>query len=281
MKLKQKIAIQFIRLKFKLWAIFSTRKTAEKAFELFCTPFLKTVTREPAIFKTAEVLSFNLEGIKINGYRWNKDCEHKILILHGFGSAAHNFHRYISSFINKKYQVLAFDAPAHGLSEGATVNAKQYSEMIEEVFKCYGPINSFLAHSFGGMALSLALENIPHDENTKIAFIAPATETITAVDEAFRILQITNKAVRTNFDHIIFEKSGHLPNWFSINRAMENIKANILWIHDEDDDITPLKDALKVKEKEFKNIEFVITKGLGHRKIYRDAAVKERVVIFL
>ena len=131
------------------------------------------------------------------------------------------------------------------------------------------------------MALSLALENIPHDENTKIVFIAPATETTTAIDEAFRMLQITNKAVRMEFDKIIFEKSGHTTSWFSIKRAMENIKANILWIHDEEDDITPLADALKVKEQNYKNVKFFITKGLGHRKIYRDASVKEMVIDFL
>ena len=281
MKLKQKLAIKFIRLKFKALTILSTRKTAEKAFELFCTPFLKTENREPAIFKSAESLSFNLDGIKINGYRWNKDKEHKILILHGFGSAAHNFYQYSSSFIDKGYQVLAFDAPAHGLSEGATVNARQYGEMIEKVCSLYGPIDSFLAHSFGGMAVSLALEKMPHDAKTKIVFIAPATETTTAVDEAFKILQITDEAVRAAFDKIIFEKSGHQTAWFSIKRALENIKATILWIHDEDDDITPLKDALKVKEQNFKNIEFVITKGLGHRKIYRDSNIKNMVVNFL
>ena len=281
MKLKQNLAIKFIRLKFKALTLLSTRKTAEKAFELFCTPFFRTVNKDPAIFKSAETLSFSLDGIGINGYRWNKDKKQKVLILHGFGSAAHNFHQYVSSFIDKGYQVLAFDAPAHGISEGSTVNAKQYGEMIDKAYKLYGPINSFLAHSFGGMALSLALENIIHDENTKIVFIAPATETTTAIDEAFKMLKITDKAVRVAFDDIIFEKSGHTTSWFSIKRAMENIKANILWIHDEEDDITPLADALKVREQNYKNIKFVITKGLGHRKIYRDKSIKEMVIDFL
>ena len=281
MKLKQKLVIKFIRIKFKALSILSTRKTAEKAFQLFCTPFFKTVNRDPSVFKSAETLNFTLDGIKINGYRWNKDKEHKILILHGFGSAAHNFHQYVTSFIDKGYQVLAFDAPAHGISEGSTVNAKQYGEMIDKAYKLYGPFNSFLAHSFGGMALSLALENIEHDINTKIVFIAPATETTTAIDEAFKLLQISDKAVRVAFDNIIFEKSGHTTSWFSIKRAMQNIMANILWIHDEDDDITPLADALKVKEQNYKNIKFVITKGLGHRKIYRDTIVKEMVIDFL
>ena len=78
---------------------------------------------------------------------------------------------------NKGYEVLAFDAPAHGDSEGSTVNAIEYSEMIKKVIELYGPVEAFIAHSFGGIAISLALEQIPHDANTKIVFIAPATET--------------------------------------------------------------------------------------------------------
>ena len=62
---------------------------------------------------------------------------------------------------------------------------------------------------------------------------------------------------------------------------MNNIKASVLWIHDENDDITPLDDALKVKEDNHPNVEFMITKGLGHRKIYRDNTVVDAIVKFL
>ena len=281
MQLKQKLAISYIRTKFKLLSLVSKTKTAEKAFELFCTPLSKSPTSSRTVFKWAEILHFKMDGLTIQGFRWNKDNPHKVLILHGFGSAAHNFHTYIVALLDKGYQVLAFDAPAHGNSDGLTVNATQYCEMIKKIIKLYGPVNGFLAHSFGGIALSLAMENTPHDENTKIVFIAPATETTSAIDSAFKLLQIKDKSVRDKFDRIIFDIGGHLPKWYSIKRAMENIKATILWVHDEDDDITPLSDALKVKEKGFKNIEFIITKGLGHRNIYRDAAIKKRVTAFL
>ena len=281
MQLKQKLAISYIRAKFKLVSVVSKRKTAELAFELFCTPFLKTANRTPAIFTTAEILHFKLNGLNVQGYRWNKDSAHKVLILHGFGSAAHNFHSYIIAMVKKGYQVLAFDAPAHGNSEGRTVNARQYSEMIEKAIGLYGPINGFLTHSFGGLALSLAMEKTPHDENTKIVFIAPATETTTAVDSAFKLLKIEDAGVREAFDKIIFEKSGYPTAWFSIRRAIQNIKATILWIHDEEDDITPWKDALKIKQEGFTNIKFIVTKGLGHRNIYRDSSIKKEVVQFL
>jgi pimeloyl-ACP methyl ester carboxylesterase len=203
------------------------------------------------------------------------------LILHGFGSAAHNFHNYIAPLIIKDYEVIAFDAPAHGNSEGDRINAVQYSEMIEKVDELFGPINGYIAHSFAGIALSLAMEKSNHQEDTRIVFIAPATETTTAIEGAFKMLKINNTQVRDLFHKIIFEKSGHPTEWFSIKRAMNNIKATVLWIHDELDDITPLDDALKVKSANFPNIRFLITNGLGHKKIYRDNNIKNEVIDFL
>jgi hypothetical protein len=55
----------------------------------------------------------------------------------------------------------------------------------------------------------------------------------------------------------------------------------VLWVHDEDDDITPLGDALKVKAENFPNIRFFDHKGLGHRKIYSDYTIKKEVIAFL
>ena len=279
MKLSQRLAIGYIQTKFKLLTVVSKKKTAEKAFELFTTPFLKS--KRKVLPQNAETINFKLKKLTINGYRWNYPQPEKILILHGFGSAAHKFEHYATPLVEKGYEVLAFDAPAHGESEGTTTNAIEYSEMIKKVMEEYGPIKNFIAHSFGGISLSLALETMPHDENTKIVFIAPATETTSAVDGAFTMLKIKNEKVRKEFEKIIVEVSGKKTAWFSMRRAMHNIKAKILWIHDEEDDITPWSDALKVKEDNHTNINFVNTKGLGHQKIYHDVAIKNKVIEFI
>jgi pimeloyl-ACP methyl ester carboxylesterase len=278
MKFTQKLAIGYIQTKFKLLAVLSKRKTAEQALGLFSTPFLKS--KRKAAVKNAEPVQFKLQKLTINGYRWNYPQKEKILILHGFGSAAHKFEHYAVPLAEKGYEVLAFDAPAHGESDGTKTNAIEYSEMIKKVMEEYSPVKNFIAHSFGGISLSLALENIPHDEATKIVFIAPATETSTAVDGAFAMLKIKNAAVRQEFEKIVLEVSGKETAWFSMRRAMHNIKAKILWIHDELDDITPWKDAEKVKEDNHPNINFVITRGLGHQKIYRDEDIKNKVTGF-
>lgn len=279
MKLTQRLAIGYVQTKFKLLSMISKRKAAEKAFVVFGTPFMKSIRKAPV--KNAEVIHFQLNNKKLNGYRWNHPQPKKALILHGFGSAAHKFEDYALLLIDKGFEVLAFDAPAHGNSEGDTTNAMEYSEMIKQVMEQFGPIENFIAHSFGGISLSLALEQKQHDSNTSVVFIAPATETTSAVDGAFKMLKLKNETVRSEFEKIVLKVSGKQTVWFSMRRAMNNIKASVLWIHDEDDDITPWDDALKVKEDNHLNIKFILTKGLGHRKIYHDPDIKNTVIKFL
>ena len=127
----------------------------------------------------------------------------------------------------------------------------------------------------------MALAEIKHDENYRVVLIAPATETKTAFDLFFQFLHLEDEAVRKEFETIIQRVSGHPASWFSIPRALKKIKAKILWLHDEDDKTTPLKDVYHVKKENHANIRYVITKGLGHRRIYRDAEVSKRIAEFM
>lgn len=279
MKLIQRLGITYIQTKFKLLSVVSKKHTAKKAFKVFGTPIFKSVQKCP--LKNADKVELILNNKKIIGYRWNHPQPKKALILHGFGSAAYKFEEYANIVAEKGYEILAFDAPAHGNSEGNSTNAIEYCAMIEKVIKKFGPVNSFIAHSFGGISLSLALEKLPHDADTKVVFIAPATETTSAVNGAFNMLKIKNEQVRAEFEKIVVEISGKNTAWFSMRRAMNNISASVLWIHDKNDDITPWADAEKVQSDNHSNIRFIITTGLGHSKIYHDKMVKEQVKKFL
>lgn len=280
MKAAQRLAISYIRTKFRLLSLLSKKKAAREAFRLFCTPLRRYKKALPPIFEKAESLKMELGNITIKGWRWNRPSTKKILIIHGYESAAANFDRYIKPLAKKGYEVLAFDAPAHGRSGSKTITAPLYKEMIKKVNAEYGPINAFMAHSFGGLIISLALEEIPHTPQHKLVLIAPATETTTAVDSFFRFLRL-DKEIRTEFDQLILKAEGKPAEWYSIRRAMNNIKATTRWFHDTDDDTTPLSDALKVKEENHPGVEFVITSGLGHRRIYRENKVSRAIIDFL
>lgn len=280
MKLVQRLALGYIRTKFKLLSTISKKKAASKAFNLFCTPMKRNKKPLPPIFEKAEQLHFKMQGIEIKGWRWNHPASRKALVLHGFESSVVNFDRYVKPLIRKGYEVIAFDAPGHGRSGGKMITALLYKETIIKINEQYGPILSYMAHSFGGLAISLALEEMSHDSEWRLALIAPATETTSAIDSFFKVLEL-DRGTRSEFEKLILLTAGVNASWYSIRRALRNIRAKVLWIHDEEDSITPLRDVLKAKEENYPNVRFLITSGLGHRRIYRDNKVTKAIIDFL
>jgi pimeloyl-ACP methyl ester carboxylesterase len=281
MNLQQKLALTYLRLKIRLLRLFSTKLAAAEAFKIFCTPFSSSVRKPKEAFSAADQIEFDWNGLHIYGYDVNRTAEKKLLLLHGFSSNCNNFEKYVAPAVAKGYRVFAFDAPAHGRSSGRQTNALEYAGFITELHKRYGPFNAFISHSFGGLALCLAMEELPHDEKTKMVLIAPATETSSAIDGAFRTLKIHDQEIRREFESLIFRISGKKANWFSVGRAMHRIRAEVLWIHDEDDDITPAADAHVVEADAHPNIRFIFTRNLGHRKIYRDTEQMANVIGFI
>ena len=280
MRLSQRVVIKYIRTKFKLLSAISKRKSAEKAFQLFCTPQRRTRKKLPSLFLKAEKLNFKFIKTKIRGYRWNHKSGKKVLILHGYESSVVNFEMYIKPLMGKGYEVVAFDAPAHGRSGGKMINVLQYRDFILHVEKEFGPFDGFIAHSLGGLSLGIALESMPNAESKKAVLIAPATETMTAINAFFKFMQLDDD-VRTEFDLIIEEQSSYKPQWFSVARAAQNIKASVLWLHDEEDKLTPLSDVKPVIDKSYPNFQFLISKGLGHRQIYKDIKSANAIIDFL
>lgn len=280
MALAKELKLKYVRAKFKLLSSVSKRKAAEKAFALFCTPQLRNTNALPPAFQEAEKLEFHFEGNLIRGYRWNTESKKKALILHGFESSVVNFEAYVTALIKKDYEVLAFDAPAHGRSTGKKITVIIYKDLIRYVWEKFGPIDAFVSHSFGGLALSQALEVLPHTAHTKVVMIAPAAETKTAIDQFFRLLQL-GSGVRAEFENIIKEIGGKPSTWYSVVRAASNIRARVLVMQDLQDPLTPIKDLQPLMEQHYPNVQFIITEGLGHRRIYRDANSVKQIMEFL
>jgi pimeloyl-ACP methyl ester carboxylesterase len=140
-----------------------------------------------------------------------------------------------------------------------------------------------MGHSLGGLALALYLEGhekpLP-EEAVRLVLIAPAVETTRAVDAFFLLMQLPPE-VRTELDEYILELSGHPFSWFSLRRALFQVRADILYLQDEEDRVTPMEDALAVKKDNHPRIRFVFTRGLGHRKIYKDPEMQQQIVAFL
>lgn len=280
MVLAKRLALHYIRTKLKLLSKVSKRLAAQKAFELFTTPPTREKREAPPIFKKAESLNFLFNGFRMQGYRWNGPQEKKVLILHGFESGAVNFDKYVQPLVKKGFEVLAFDAPAHGRSGGKIINAVDYKTFIQRIMADYGPVHHFISHSFGGLALALALEETPHDETWKAVFIAPATESVTAMNNFFALIR-PDEEVKKEFENLIVEANGKPLAWYSVARAAEHIRAQVLFLQDKQDNQTPLKDVEPMMKKARPNFRFQVSDGLGHRRIYKDPSTVKTVVDFL
>lgn len=282
LKLKQKIAIQLYKTKFKAISLISNKKAAESLFKLFCTPYSGKPKREvPTFFKKATKIEIIFDTLTVRGWQWiPSNCNgKKVLVIHGFDSCSYKSEAIIDKLYANGYEVLAFDAPGHGVSDGKTINAKQFSECIGDIDKKFGTFYAIVSHSFGGMAAALATENyLPQLQ--RLVLIAPATETRTAIDNFFLFLKMPLK-LKPNFDTIIKNLSGKDVAYFSVARALENFTTKTLWIHDKKDMICPIIDVLPVQKKNLPHITFHFTRGLGHNAIYRNQQVLQIMIDFL
>ena len=275
----QKLTIFSLKSSIKIASFFSSQWGASVAFNIFCTPYRKPRNVAPPIFNQATTIEIQVDGLAIHGYQWNAESDKKILILHGFESRAYNFDRYVTPLLNKGYGVVAMDGKAHGNSEGKTTTAPEYAEMIKVLEAKLGKFDGFISHSFGGIALCLYQEN-HNNPAAKMVLIAPATETKSAIDLFSHFFGL-NARIKESIYAYIKNKSGNDISHYSINRIAPKLANPILWIHDKDDDITPLSDVKPLLAISPSHIEFMFTEGLGHRKIYKDPVVMKRIIDFI
>jgi pimeloyl-ACP methyl ester carboxylesterase len=275
----QQMMLAFFKTKIRLASLASVKWGAQIAFDMFSTPYRKSKKPKPSIFKEAENIKIYVGGSLINGYRWNHESDKQLLILHGFESRAYKFDMYIAPLLKIGWGITAMDAKAHGKSEGKQIILPDYVAMIETLEKQNGKFSGFLAHSFGGIAVSLHLEKSVNSE-AKVVLIAPATETETAIKLFSKIVGLPEQ-VRLTIDDLILERSGKPTSFYSIKRIVPNLKNKILWVHDQNDKITPLKDVQPLIEQNLNHVEFLITTGLGHSQIYKEEKVIDKVIDFL
>lgn len=101
---------------------------------------------------------FAHKELAFNGFKWGNG-KHKILITHGWGSKAADFTELITALRGiDDFQIMAFDAPGNGSSEGELSNLLLYIEAVKTIISNYGNPNVLIGHSLGGMANMLAIK---------------------------------------------------------------------------------------------------------------------------
>jgi pimeloyl-ACP methyl ester carboxylesterase len=280
----ERMYLQYLRTKFGTIGKLSPALAGKLAFNLFCTPYPKyKKTKAPAIFHQANQISIEIsDGTIIKGYEWkpSKGNGKTILICHGYASYFYKFEKYIQPLLKNGFRVVGFDAPAHGNSEGKYINIIVYKDAIDQIIKQCGQIDHFMGHSLGGITLAMIAENISNPMQHKFVLIAPATKTTTTFANYFTMMRFSKTVIEGFYTEL--SKRTNLPiSHFEADRAIEKYPGSVLWVHDEGDRVCPYADLINFQKNAPENIKFLITKGLGHNKVYKTPEIVDQIVAFL
>lgn len=145
----------------KISSIAAPNITANYFYNKISTPNIpKLKHHEEVILKRSEQKDIMYESFNIKSYKWGFEKNPIILLVHGWGGQAGNFGAIINILLEKKYQVLAFDAPSHGKSSKGKTHIFEYANFITEMLNVYNPV-SVISHSFGTVSSILALARTP------------------------------------------------------------------------------------------------------------------------
>lgn len=275
-ELKKPKGIGIIRVFFSVASVISPKWTIKKALELFIKPRIRAKhSYQDELLKSVIRHDLKFEDKIVRVYEW-KGGPKKAVLLHGWESRATALRNVVPGLINLGYTVYGIDAPAHGESSGKITNAKEYGEIIYKASLEYGPFELALIHSFGGLALSYALVEIPGFNVPKVIMLGQPATTKLALKSLYQLLKLKPE-IQKGVEDIIHHVSGYAVEDFSVANLSKDFKnTKGLLFHDNNDNLVPIKIALEVVEN-WNDSRLYITSGLGHFRLIKSKAVLSKI----
>ena len=272
-------AVHFIRFIFSRIGPFFPNFFGNRAYELwFSTQRYKTPAKELPAKDSATTSIMDAHGLPVRIYQWGTPNAPKVLFAHGWSGRGTQCAYFIEPLLQAGFQVVSFDGPAHGETPGKQTSILQFADVILQIDKQYGPFDSAITHSFGGMLLAYAMTlgmNIK-----RIVCICPPDKFDTIFNGFQHTLNLPDVVMRVVNNKFYATHGYHLREAISTINTVKKLNNHALIIHDADDTDVPLSCGKNVADA-WPNAKFIKTEGLGHRRIMRDADVIKTSIEFL
>lgn len=252
------------------------KKVARQAFNVFSTVRKgRVLPHQEAYLNEAKLELLELGQHKIQVYQWPGKKE-TVLLVHGWESNSWRWHKLIEKLQKANYNVIAFDAPAHGFSTGTNLYVPLYAAVLQDILLKYSP-EIVIGHSVGGMTLLFNEHEHPNPEIEKIVTVGSPSEFHEILTHYKMLLGLNNKVMKT-LETYVYDRFGFTPKEFSSASFVANNTKKGLLFHDRFDTITPYQASVSV-HKHWKGSELISTEGFGH-SMHQDE-VNDRIVAFL
>jgi len=247
--------------------LFFPQKTKSLIKRLFFKPARRLVTKqEQQWIDRSSNFQIQVHGKTIQCWQWGQGP--KILAVHGWNGMGVNLYPFFTPLLQNGYSVVAFDAPAHGNSEGEQTNYFEFTDTVRAMVKSIGKnsLAGIVAHSLGGAAVinCLSKENM----HTKTALIAPALKLKELLFNTFKENGIPQRLYKSIIAEIE-EEYGYNLTQDNPYTLLEHLDSEVMIAHDQGDRMVPFKDANNIANQH-SNISLHATKGLGHKHIIKD-----------
>jgi len=257
----------------------SITAAAKYAARLFVTP-IKHKMPKREFHMDAETVQTRLLVPAISKtiviYRYGKS-EKKILLAHGWSGRGTQLVKIADHFLELGYEIVSFDAPAHGKASGATSSMPEFIASIHEIETAFGPFEFAIGHSLGGMTL---LNAVREGFQTKKLVTIGAADVITDIILHFTRTLTLKDVVAEKMKAIFDRQFGEDIDYASAHNAAKEVNIPTLVIHDENDGDVPVRCAYAI-HNELSNGSIYITQHLGHRKILGKKEVIDKIEDFL
>ena len=261
---------------FNILAVFNTKGAAKWAFSIFCTIRKgQVLPNQKNFLDGAKFERIEIDGHQVQTYHWPGDGP-KVLLMHGWESNTHRWHKLISKLQKRAFDIYAFDAPAHGYSTGKKLHVPLYGEATLHILDKYAP-DYVVAHSVGGMTILYTDFINASTSVKKIVTIGSPSEFSQFMDHYQGLLKFNNR-VREAMNQHLKDWLGYYFHEFSSSRFVKNNTKQGLLFHDEDDIQVPVA-ASKQVHQSWKGSVLRLTKGLGH-SMHQDG-INEQIIDFL
>ncbi len=255
---------------------------AEKAYDIFSTPRWRARhSRTDDIIDSAKVIDFPFGEHIVKLYEWGKKSDPIVLLAHGWESRGTALRMFVPHLINKGFQVVAFDALAHGDSSGEKNNLTTNAKTIAAIIEHYGGIYGAICHSFGCSSIVYAQQHINNSINIeKLVFLAVPHKTKRIIDAYHDLFKVPT-TIRTKFYKKVESISGLKIDEIDVATAYPHVKVtDLLLVHDRFDETTSLDAAEKVVNN-WDNARLLITEGYGHFRLAKNPDVLKRIIAFI
>src|SRR5258706_13622377 len=248
------------------------------AERLFLTPPAPRLPQS-TFFDFLDARSSYLEyrGRNLASWRWGPRDAPAVLLAHGWGGHAAQMRGFVPRLLAEGFRVIAYDQPAHGLSEGKLTGLPDFAGALAAVAAHHGNVRHVITHSLAGPALSIALSRgLALDS---VVLISPPSDLV-GYSHQFARWYWMPETLRRAMQAAIEERFG--LRWFELEvpRLAPRLKTPALVIHDCGDGIVPWTQGAALA-RAWPGARLLSTVGLGHGRILESEVTTRAAADFI